>query len=75
MGGGEGVELGLKEHGRAAEELGERAWTQIAERLAVDRPVRSASGVEQHWQIMTGKRRRSMPGGASGSKSSSEYRR
>ena len=45
------------------DELGERAWTQIAERLAVNRPHRSASGVEQHWQIMAGKRRRSLPSG------------
>lgn len=55
------------------EELGERSWGAIAERLSVDprsmrndRPHRSASGVEQHWQIMAGKRRRSIPASAGG---------
>ena len=47
------------------DELGERNWTGIAERLAIDRPRRSAAGVEQHWQIMAGKRRRSTPSSGS----------
>eukprot|EP00316_Scyphosphaera_apsteinii_P000675 CAMPEP_0119299392 /NCGR_PEP_ID=MMETSP1333-20130426/1469_1 /TAXON_ID=418940 /ORGANISM="Scyphosphaera apsteinii, Strain RCC1455" /LENGTH=544 /DNA_ID=CAMNT_0007300803 /DNA_START=41 /DNA_END=1672 /DNA_ORIENTATION=+ len=36
-------------------ELGDRAWKQIAERLGTGRSV---SGLEQHWQIMVGKRKR-----------------
>ena len=39
----------------AVEEFGEKAWQQCAERLATGR---SAAGVEQHWQIMMGKRKR-----------------
>lgn len=44
-------------------ELGERSWKEIAERLGTNR---SASGVEQHWQIMAGKRRRSTPSSGGG---------
>ena len=36
-------------------EVGEKAWPIVAERLESNR---SAAGVEQHWQIMSGKRKR-----------------
>ena len=37
------------------EELGEKDWTSVAGRLETGR---SPAGVEQHWQIMSGKRKR-----------------
>eukprot|EP00966_Prymnesium_polylepis_P094450 2186239-Prymnesium_polylepis.1 len=41
-------------------ECGERDWARVAERLnsGAERPPRSAAGVDQHWQIMNGKRKR-----------------
>ena len=36
-------------------ELGVKRWAEIAERLSTGR---TAAGVEQHWQIMSGKRKR-----------------
>ena len=40
---------------QAIEELGEKEWTAVAGRLETGR---GAAGVEQHWQIMSGKRKR-----------------
>ena len=40
------------------DEIGERGWSTIAERLGSSR---SATAVEQHWQIMVGRRRKATP--------------
>ena len=43
----------------AVDELGEKAWAQCAERIRAENGhLRSAASVEQHWQILTGKRKR-----------------
>ena len=44
-------------------ELGEKSWATVAERMGTGR---SKAGVEQHWQIMTGKRAQGPPSKAVG---------
>ena len=51
----------------AVTELGERAWGDVAARINAENPARgrvaerSVSSVEQHWQVMTGRRQVGRP--------------
>ena len=51
----------------AVTELGERAWGDVAARINAENPARgrvaerSVSSVEQHWQVMTGRRQVKRP--------------